>query len=300
MRVFFPALLILALSFQQAMPGEPEFVAVPAEATVRVVDENYSVAREKAVRKAFGLAVYLAVAGIVPPAEFDRNGELIAEYLVSRGVDFVSSYKFLDETIDHAEGTLTARLQVTLFLNSIRKTLSKNGVKTKKRSLPKLAIIIKEQNAGFMSETNFLLFTSLTEEVLVKNFRQRGFLVADRNDARKARIESFVLRAIGGDGKAAAKVGRALEADLLILGKTEVNVGLVPEGENVEVIITVTLRRMPDGAALLEKMETGSGVYDEVLSGSLETIQSTAHIIARDLAVAVAGKWKDLKERSDG
>ncbi|VAX24314.1 hypothetical protein MNBD_NITROSPINAE03-1614 [hydrothermal vent metagenome] len=300
MRIIFFLILTLALSYLEAWPAEQEFITVPVDATVKVTEENYFAAKEKAVAKAFGLAVYRAAVSVIPPDDLEQNEEMIQERLVSKGEDFVSSYKFLDEITDHASGELTARLQVTLFLNPIRTALINGGARVRKRDLPKLVIIIKEQNADFMSESNFMLLSSLTEEILVRNFRQRGFLVADRNDARKAKLDKAVLQAINGDSDATAQVGRALEADLIILGETDVNVTPAEEGERVDVTISVTLRKMPDGASIVNKVEKGGGVYKKVLSGSVETIQSATRIIARDLAIAVMAKWIDLKESFNG
>jgi hypothetical protein len=301
MRITIFIILILAtLNLPEAISGELEFITVPAEATVTVADENYFVAKEKAVEQAFGLAVYRAATSIIPASDLEKNEEMIQQRLVSVSEDFVSSYKFLDEITDHASGEITVRLQVTLFLNPIRTALTSGGAQVKKRVLPKLVIIIKEQNAGFISDNSFMLLSSLTEEILVKNFRQRGFLVADRNDARKAKLEQVVLSAINGDSKAAAKLGRELEADLIILGKTDVNVTPSDNGDLVEVVISVSLRKMPRGEVIVEKVEKGAGVYSRVLTGSIETIQSTAHIVARDLAIAVIVKWVDIKERSNG
>ncbi|HEB72500.1 MAG TPA: hypothetical protein ENI77_07760 [Nitrospirae bacterium] len=300
MRIIFFLILTLALSYVEAWPGEQEFITVPVDATVKVAEENYYAAKEKAVAKAFGLAVYRAAMSIIPPDDLEQNEEMIQERLVSKGADFVSSYKFLDEITDHASGELTVRLQVTLFFNPIRTVLINGGARVRKRDLPKLVIIIKEQNADFMSESNFMLLSSLTEEILVRNFRQRGFLVADRNDARKAKLDKVVLQAINGDSDATAQVGRALEADLIILGETDVNVTPAEEGERVDVTISVTLRKMPDGVSIVNKIERGGGVYEKVLSGSVETIQSATRIIARDLAIAVMAKWSDLKEGFNG
>jgi len=300
MRITFLLILTLALGFVKAWPGEQEFITVPVDATIKVTEENYYAAREKAVVKAFGLAVYRAAASIIPSDDLERNEEMIQQRLVSKGEDFVSSYKFLDESVDHLSEELTIRLQVTLFLNPIRQALISGGAQVKKRDLPKLVIIIKEQSAGFMSESNFLLLSSLTEEILVRNFRQRGFLVADRNDARKASLDKIVLSAINGDSDAAAAMGLALEADLIILGETDVNVTPADKGQRVDVAISVTLREMPDGASVIEKVERGGGVYAQVLSGSVKTIQSASRIIARDLAVAVMAKWSDIKERFNG
>jgi len=300
MRVLLIAQLILVLPVSAATAGEPELVTVPAEATVDVLDENYYQARERALRKAFRSAAYLAVAGIVPPEELDAKRELIQERIVSKGPDFVSSYKFLDEVVDHAQGKLTTRLQVTLFLDTIRAKISVSGVKSKKRELPKLVIIIKEESSTFMSGDDLLLFASLSEETIASNFRHRGFLVADRSDVRKAGLEAQSLAAINGDPLAAATVGKALRADMALFGKTKVGTVPMDDGEGVEVVITVSIREIPGGAMIAQKTQTGHNDDGNMLKASRETIQATAKVITQDLALAVASKWRDLKELTDG
>ncbi len=300
MRALLIVQLTLVLVVFDATAGEPELVTVSAEATVDVLDENYYQARERALRKAFRSAAYLAVAGIVPPEELEAKKELIQERIVSKGKDFVSSYKFLDEVIDHARGKLTARLQVTLFLDTIRGKVSVSGVRSKKRQLPKLVIIIKEQSSTFMSGDDLLLFASLSEEIIASNFRQRGFLVADRSDVRKAKLETESLAAINGDPLAAATVGKVLKADMALFGKTTVGTVPMGDGEGVEVVITVSIRKMPGGAMIAQRTQTGHNDDGDMLKASRETIQATARVISQDLALTVASKWRDLKELTDG
>lgn len=300
MRALIFILCLLVPAAAVAAPDAPEYVTAPVEATVKVAGENYYKARRAATAKAFRAAVYHAIVGMAPPGELEERKELIEDRLIKRSQDFVSGYKYLEQITDHAENTLTVRMQVTLFLDAVRAALVSAGVGIKKHELPRLAVLIREQSAGLVPNGAFLMLSSRSEEIIARAFRQRGFPVADREEARKGELDKLSAAAVNGDALAAAAVGKALGADMMLFGDTVVTVMPASEGDIVEVSISVTVRKAPDGAVLLERVEVGKQVCQDILRGSLETIESTAQVIAKDLAIAVSGKWLEIREGADG
>lgn len=293
--------LMMAMTFSPPGFAAPraELVTVPSEGSARVEREDYASAREEAMKAAFRAATRKAVAGIVPAAEFEKQKELIEEKVVSRGEDFVESYKFLGESVDAAEGSLTTRMQVTLFLDTIRNIVRGQGVKLKRRELPKLMIIMDERTAGFSPGENFLLSKSESEETLAELFRERGYQVVDREEVKEANLEDQTISAMKGDKKAVASLAGKLEVDLLALGRTEVSVTPSSRGEKVEVIVTLALLQAPGAEKLVRRMDKAEGVYDDALEGSLETIRKAARSVGRELALDVKSKWREIKEMED-
>ena len=202
--------------------------------------------------------------------------------------------------LDQQTSQLTLRLQVTLFMDSVRNTLEKAGARLRKRALPRVAVIIKEQRAGFFPGSNFLALKSLSEDILIKTFRQRGFTVVGRPEALKAGLENQARSALEGSAVAALKFGKALDADMAVFGETEVNATESKDGESIEVTISVSLREMTNGAVVMEKSETGGGIYPDVLHGSVEAIQGVSRIIARDMAIAIESVWQTGREKKPG
>ena len=294
--LFFAVLLTMGASAAFAEFKPPELVTVPAEAVVKIEGGDQARARESAMSLAFMTAARMAAASLVPEAEFELYKDLIERDIVSRGADFVQSYKFLQENVDNTSGSLKVRLQVTLFVDSLRNALRDAGAPLKRRDKPKLLIIIDEKSANLLASGNFLLLNSRSEEILSAFFRERGYQVADRATVRKTGLEAEAIAAVKrSDRGAIEKLWRAVGADMMLFGLMEVDARKTEDGEMVEAEITVSLFKAPGGVELIKRIETASGVYSDVLTGSLETTKTAAEAIAKGLALDVRSRWKEFE-----
>lgn len=276
-----------------------EFVTVPAEAIVDVEEENYAKAREDAIELAFTEAVRMTVAGLVRGDTLQEKIETLNELIIDHAADYVKSYKFLDETTDVVNRQLKMRLQVTLFLSDIRTAINKAGLPTKRRDLPKILVIVDERNEEFFTGENFLLLKSVSEEVLSQSFRDKGYQVADRKNVVKALLGKTTLRAVKGDAGAIKSLNSILGADMMIFGKTVVKANPTAGGELVEAIVSLELVSGVDGKKIMYVQKLDSGIYGDVLAGTLESIQSASREAARSLLLAIPQKWKELRDKRD-
>ncbi len=295
MRLVILICLAIILSVADGSPTGTELITVPVESSATVENDDYYQAKNAAMELAFQSAIQLAVSGIMKPAELERNKILVETRLLIRSSDFVSSYKFLDEKVDQDTKMVTLQMQVTLYLDAIRAALDDAGVMTKRRDLPKLLILIKEQSAGFATDDNFLMLTSLSEEILVTDFRNKGYLVVDRSDVRSANMEAEALKALAGDRTAAARVGRFLQADILVIGKTRIDATRSSSGELITAITDIVLRGMPKGRALYSISQRAEVLHSDILSGSMQSIQAAVKKLSKDLAATIPGKWESAR-----
>ncbi len=272
---------------------------MPAEAIVDVEEGNYAKAREDAIELAFTEAVRMTVTGLVRGDTLQENIETVNELIIDHAADYVKSYKFLDETTDVVNRQLKMRLQVTLFLSDIRTAINKAGLPTKRRDLPKILVIVDERNEEFFTGENFLLLKSVSEEVLSQSFRDKGYQVADRKNVVKALLGKTTLRAVKGDAGAIKSLNSILGADMMIFGKTVVKANPTAGGELVEAIVSLELVSGVDGKKIMYVQKLDSGIYGDVLAGTLESIQSASREAARSLLLAIPQKWKELRDKRD-
>ncbi|VAX17890.1 hypothetical protein MNBD_NITROSPINAE01-1075 [hydrothermal vent metagenome] len=294
--LFFSVATIL-LPFSQAYAAE--IVTVPAEATVRVEEENYAKATEDAIALIFKSAVRMTVAGLVDEKELAPKTEVVEETITSHSVDFIKSYKFLEKKIDNIKGRLEVRLQVTLYLDDLRHAIRAAGITPKKRNLPKLLILIEEKTTGLFTESNFLLLKSISEEGLSKGFQDRGYQVVDRRAIRKAHMGKTALNAVNRNKDAIQKLGAFFEADLILFGKTEVLANKTEKGEHVMAVINLSIISA-GGQTIASFREEDDGTYSNVLNGTQGTISSATKKVERALSRSLQKKWRELKEKSDG
>lgn len=282
MAVFLPAAA-------PAAAQEGDLVTVSVEVSAEAEGGDYARAHQNAIARAFASAVYAAAAGVIPPGEMAGHEDMLRARILSRAADFVMSYKILEETVDTSHGVVAARMQVTLFMDSLRRELAAGGARAAPRAaVPRLALIVREAG-GLAAQGNFLVFPSRGEEALGRALRQRGYPVAGREEARQAKLEQQVAAAMGGDVKAAAAVAEALGAQALALGEARVEAQAAPGGEKVKATITVALRDAR-GRALLTLSAEDEGVYQGVLQGSVAALRGAADKLAQDVADAVAAR----------
>lgn len=271
-----------------------EFITVPAEGSSKVSKENFATARTRAIAMAFQSALRLATKGLTPRNSYSSHRNLIERNIVAKGSAFVSSYKLLNEVIDPAGSRLTVNLQVTLFLDSVRTQLRRLGVQVKRPPLPNLLILIDEKNANIISNPNFLLFNSLSEDLISRAYRQRGYAVSNRMNIRRVNIGAVALQAFSKDQLAMSAIRRTFETDLFIFGATEVDVEKIDNRNNVTATVSASLIGT-DGSTLATYESRAKGVYIDPLQGSLELIRTACAQIIRDMSVETPRIWRESK-----
>ncbi len=284
--------LFLAPGSALATVPEGEFIAVPATGTAEILDENYAVARENAKLNAFTTAARLAVGGLINPDLNRERDEEIDKEIASKGMDFVFSYKFLEETIDRENGTLTVRLQVTLFLDSIRSAVENVGIGVKKRVLPNVLVIMDEQSEELFANTNFLLLNSMSERIMAQAFSSRGYLTVQRKEIREGGADELVVSAFEGSLSALVELHDKLGTDLFAFGTTKVEVEPSGEGNSVKATSRVRLYSTK-GKMLAAFGQEATGEFEDALKGSLDTINAAVDALAKELTLQTPRIWKE-------
>jgi hypothetical protein len=273
-----------------------EYVSVPAEGRATSNTEDFAAARASAINVAFARACSLAMTGLASPETLAANSTLISTQIIRRADKYVASYKLLDEEIDLASSAVTVKLQVTLFLDDMRATLSQSGVSVKKRPLPSLVVIIEERNAEFYGNADFLILNSQSEDQLSVAFEERGYAVANRIDIRRRNMNSVAISAFKGDANAQAVMQRTFESDLFLFGVTDVSVQNAGQSSDVTVTMTATLYGA-NGRPLNRYEGRAAGSYFDSLGGSHELIKEATDQIIRNLTVETPRLWKEAQQR---
>lgn len=276
-------MFILFLSLSAGM-ARPETVSAQVDVSVQIKDHNLFAARNEAIARAFSTAVYRTSVGILPAAGGGGGAEtMIQERVVAHAADFVASYKFLSETIDYAQETMTVSMEVAVYADMIWSRLKEGGAVAGGRKGKKLVVLIQEESLSFMAKSDSLLLASMSEEVAAQTFRRNGFHVATRKEVRSAGLSALAMKALDGEAAATVKIGAALEADFLLFGKTAIKTITAPQGEKAFATIKATLHRASDGAAIATREETGEAEPGGGAKGSMEAIQAAAAGMAREI-----------------
>jgi hypothetical protein len=287
-------ILLVALALA-AIPGdafaEAGVVSVPVDASAPIVDADYAAARQAAMRRAFATAAYQAIAGMAASQTALDASPMVAETL-RNAPDYVASYKLLAETVDAEAGLLTVRMQITLFADTLRRDLTAAGLGVRRRALPKVAVLIDEQSMQFINAPDFLLLNSLSEEIVVGAYRDRDYQVADRTDIRKLGVAALALAAHRGEVDAVRRLAERLAVDLFVFGKTVVTATPVGSGENVTATVEVRVVAA-DGRGLTRYDAAETGVWGDVIEGSVAAIRGAATGVTKELTLTTPRLWSE-------
>ncbi len=292
-------LFLLCLSFLLVLvsatcsSASPEVATLAVTGEAQVVDQNFSAARTMATASAFANGVIMASKGILMDTDFSIDDA--EKEIIDHAEDFVTSYKYLEQVYDPAQGKVTVRLSVTLFIGELRSRLRSAGFSIKKRDMPSLLVIIDEQTSSFFSGTDFLVLDSDSEDLLASALRDRGYKVYGRQRVRELGLKKDVLKAFRGDKTLYPVIAEKLDADLILLGKSDIDSIASSLGEDISVDYSIDLFA-PAGESLYSKHASASGTYAGDADGSKRLIDACIDQIIRDMALRIPRLYKAATE----
>ena len=194
------------------------------EGTARVAakNENYIVARKKAVSLAMKDAMSLAFKDLIGEEEFAANQRDLKN-IIRRASRYVKSYRYL-QALDDLEGKAgEVVLEVRFFPGAVNQALAGMGVIAGPVSEHKVIVLMKESSFTSAPLSSFWDVIPISETQLAKNFLESGVEVIDREQVRDTIPESIVLSAIKGNVEDARNIGLKAGADIVIVERLFLN-----------------------------------------------------------------------------
>lgn len=201
-----------------AGPQPGEIISVFAEGTALVEDNDRQAAREKARDKGIEQAFLSIISSLVPAQEISENWDVIRALVETRSIDFVQSYRFMEESLDEDGDVYKIGLQVAFFYDYLRDLLTEVGFATEADKDSRVVLLIDERVISAMPDTSFLLLPSATEENLKTPISRLGFSVISRKQIRELKDDKRVLKAIHGELSSVLWIGESFNAEYVITG----------------------------------------------------------------------------------
>ena len=263
-------------------------------ATVEVQDENYFVARKKAVNLALKNGLEEALKEALGDEEFEASqGDL--RKILRRASSYVKSYRFSEAHDDPFEKTSEVRLEMRFFSSAVRQALARLGVVTGIVSENKLVVLIKETSFTSAPVTSFWDIFPISETQLVKNLMEEGIEVIGREQVREMVSETTVLNAIKGDLKSARSIGLKTGADIVIVGtavsslrgkRVAEDIKTVQANINVKVVSTL------ESSLIAAKTDFSTIKHEHALQAELEAFDNASEKLADFLIPSFHRYWE--------
>lgn len=216
----FTALNILPSGLAHARSADvPTYVTTGKE---KIKGENLPGAKQKAVKQALELAVQNAFASLVSREVFASNLEFLYDRLLPGAQDYVVTYRVLDG-IEH-KGHYLVGVESKINLALVEKRLKNARILKTGQDKPVVLLLIAEQTPDDLSPRYWWgespePYASLAESALRTQMIQNRILFA-RSGTQYPNPSAYNVQFKGiYDTNAAISLGRALKADLVVLGK---------------------------------------------------------------------------------
>jgi len=276
--------------------GETKTIHVIGRGTI--YSDNVARARENAIADALQGVVEKAIGLLISPSSVVQDFQLLSDRVYNQTKEFIDGYKVLIESKSGRYYRVLVR--ATVSMKTVQDKLSSVGILTMHKGVPAVMFFLSEQNLGetapqyWWRQTPPSVDLSAAENVFSEYMRKKGFIIVDRT-------------APGGDVQlgpeywdselsddAAAKLGRELGADLVIVGKAVARYSEeVSDNDMKSIQATVSTRAITadTGLMIASSQRTNSlARRDDSAEGS-EAIILSASAVAQDLTRQIVAKW---------
>jgi len=213
---------LVSVSGAAPAPDPGETVKVFGDGMAAVTEADYVAARKEALEKALNAALLDALRSVISQDEIEANMQALEEKVFSRGMDFIHSYRFIEDDSEEypetGEAEYYVRVEYVVFLTYLEKQVANLGIDVAGKKKPVVVLVIDERTLGMIVNPGFLVLPSATEENIKKAIESQGYTVVTRNEIRKLGDNGRVMSAMEGDTKAVEWLAGRYEADYVILG----------------------------------------------------------------------------------
>lgn len=302
-------LLFMAILLAMALPciawseEETPTKIVEVMGTGAVHAKDIAKARDQAISNSLISAVEMVTADILSTESMVQNFQTLNEILYSRTWKFVRNYRILAEAT--SGNIYTVMIQATVLVDRIENELLGAGIMIGKRVMPRVLFFIAEQSAGDVSPRYWwggdtALGKTVAEGAMTERMKRKGFpVIAYETMVYDAGVEIADHR-LDLDNQEAVNIGTKLQADVVIIGRSMVDIAPRIMGTDVSSFKgTVAVRALltDTGAEIASIIQTAVTVNTDEVAGGKAALVAAGSIAGEELARQIAVAWKEEAKR---
>jgi hypothetical protein len=286
-----------------AREGERTIVAT---GTGRIIDSDTMTARKNAIKNGLVAAVESTAVNHFPSDFLKRNLKSLKETLYQNPQNFVTKYQVMTES--KTEKTYKVVVKATVSLQRMEASLVNAGVVKGDDSLPKILLLLTEQNVedgskryrwGRDMESEVII----SEAALAKAMRSRGFIFIDPYVAeyREAMAGSLKERPEV-DVEDAVRLGASVKADLVVLADASVQLADNTMGTEVKSFkssVNARVFRVINGDTITETTQTSVVANADEAAARSDALTQAAKTAGNAIAQNIVRMWQEQSQEAD-
>ncbi|MBI2412282.1 MAG: hypothetical protein HYV24_03635 [Deltaproteobacteria bacterium] len=293
-------LAIFSIPLTNSFADEPRERTVEATGIATVSGGDLAVARDAAVADALRKAIEQAVGTLVASDTLVENYQPLRDNVYTKTAGYIRSYTVIRE--GQSPGLYQATVKAIVAIGNIKDDLGAMGLMQVKAERPRVLFMIAEKNIGrryyafwwwgrseYMGES---IDMSSAEASLKEKFMEKGFNVVDSSAGTVVIDDAFRVEDLSSER--AARIGRDLNAEVVVYGKALATAGPRTPGSNVGSYIadiTAQAVRVDDGVVLGSAKGHGVSRHISEVTGGTEALSKAAIDVSDKLIAQIAAKW---------
>lgn len=262
-------------------------------AKAAVVNQNYAVAKERAMKSALESAVERGMSDILGEKVYRANSDALKNVL-KEADRYVYSYRFIFAEDDATEGVSRVKMEITLYTAALRKQLGLLNMLEGPVDKKRIVILIHEKNLSDESEVPFWELQPISESYFAALLGAEGINVVRRDSIKGLTSEETILKAAQGDLTSAVDIGLMTGAQIVIVGNAVST--LLPENaetgmQPVQTSMSLKALSAPASTIIAAKSEFASATQKDQIQSEKEAFEKVSTRMAEFLLKSIRRYW---------
>ena len=277
----------------QARPGE---VVVTVEGMGAIIAGDKAKAEEDAVNDALRNAVEQVVGMHVESQTLVDNFVVVQDRILSRTRGFVSAYRVVSR--EEEPDLIRVKVEATVKEADLVSDLDAIGLLMARKNYPRLLVLIDEQiflDEGGEEREPTTVDASTTAGALLSALRPKGFRFVDPGVVAAGTEANMLSSALQGNAAEAVRIGRAYQADVILLGRAISRRGTIPYGGgglvSMQSVVNVQAIRADTGEIFARADESAPQVGNSPLDAAHGALRKAVERLAPRLEQEVLDNW---------
>jgi hypothetical protein len=266
--------------------------------TGKIYGKNSARAREKAIANGLVSAVEDVAVELLPPESLARNFQTFNDLLKGQTGKFVQGYRVLAEL--PLKNTYRVVVEAKVFTSRLKIFLSDAGILLSEKFLPKILVLISEQNLKDRSPTYWWgqkgnLKKTISVSTLIKTMKNKGFPIIDYRRIPKSTFHDLTYDTPDLNDRLAINLGIKVRADVVIIGTSVAEKTPNIMGQNIRSfkgIVSARAIRTDTGKEIAGTIKRAVATNTDDTAGIRDTLSNTGALAGEALASQIVHAWQ--------
>jgi hypothetical protein len=306
--IFFITFLLFAFfahSVNVQAEDQIETKTIVVIGTGKIYKENSASARKVAIENSLVSAVESVALELIPPESLHQTFQNFNQALYDQTGKFIQGYKVLAES--KIKDAYRVMVEANVSVAGLKKLLSDAGILSGGKPLPKILVLVSEQNIEDTSPKYWwgekaVLGENYSVSALIETMRSKGLPVLDiRSIAQNTNIDNRYDKP-DLTNEEAVDLGLKLKADIVIVGNTIIDQAQNIMGKNIKSfkgVASVRAFRTDTGEEIAATTKSAVNSNADETIGVRDALSAAGSLAGETLASQIIDAWQRKDEKTN-